>query len=101
MNTQPTPHDDAHDTYAEEARALLAATAEVTGEQVGEARKRLSAALESGKRIVGQVKDKVVEGAKATDHAVRQNPYIAIGVAVAAGALVGYLLGRRQSRKCD
>ena len=35
-------------TLAEDARALMAATADVAGEKVGEARKRLAAALESG-----------------------------------------------------
>ena len=36
-------------TLAEDARALMAATADVAGEKVSEARKRLAAALESGK----------------------------------------------------
>ena len=34
-------------TIAEEARALMAATAEVAGEKVGDARNRLAAALET------------------------------------------------------
>ena len=52
-------------TLAEDARALMAATAEVAGEKVGEARKRLAAALERGKEIYGRVREKAVEGVKA------------------------------------
>ena len=88
-------------TLAEDARALMAATADVAGEKVGEARKRLAAALESGKEIYGRVKDKAVEGAKAADETVRANPYQAIAIGIGVGALVGYLLGRKCSRNCD
>ena len=56
---------------AEDASALITATAGVAGEKVGEARKRLAAALERGKVIAGNVRDKAVEGAKAADEAVR------------------------------
>ena len=83
---------------AEGARALMAATADVAGEKVGEARKRLAAALEQGKEIYGRVKEKAVEGAKVADKTVRENPYQAIAIGVGVGALVGYLLGRRCSR---
>jgi ElaB/YqjD/DUF883 family membrane-anchored ribosome-binding protein len=88
-------------TLAEDARALMAATADVAGEKVSEARKRLAAALESGKKILGQVKDKAVVGAKATDEAVREHPYQAMAVAFGVGAIAGYLISRRCSRNCD
>ena len=88
-------------TLAEDARALMAATADVAGEKVSEARKRLAAALESGKQILGRVKDKAVEGAKATDEAVREHPYQALVVAFGVGAIAGYLISRRCSRNCD
>jgi ElaB/YqjD/DUF883 family membrane-anchored ribosome-binding protein len=88
-------------TLAENARALMAATADVTGEKVSEARKRLAAALESGKDLYGRMRDKAVEGAKATDQAVHEHPYQAIGIAFGVGALVGYLVSRRCSRNCD
>jgi len=88
-------------TLAEDARALMAATADVAGEKVSEARKRLAAALESGKQILGRVKDKAVEGAKATDEAVREHPYQALAVAFGIGAIAGYLISRRCSRNGD
>jgi ElaB/YqjD/DUF883 family membrane-anchored ribosome-binding protein len=86
---------------AEDARALMAATADVAGEKVGEARKRLAAALDSAKEIAGNVRDKAVAGAKATDQAVHEHPYQAIAIGVGVGALLGYLIARRSSRNSD
>ena len=80
---------------------LMAATAEVAGEKVAEARRRLAAALDSGKKIFGRVKEKAVEGAKATDEAVHAQPYQAIAIAFGVGALIGCLVARRCSRSGD
>ncbi len=88
-------------TLAEDARALMAATADVAGEKVGEARKRLTAALESAKEIASNVRDKAVEGAKAADEVVREHPYQAIGIALGIGAIIGFLAARRCSRSGD
>jgi ElaB/YqjD/DUF883 family membrane-anchored ribosome-binding protein len=86
---------------AEDARALVAATADVAGEKVSEARKRLAAALERGKEIYGRVRENAVDGAKAADEAVHEHPYQAIGIALGVGALIGFLVGRRCCRNCD
>jgi len=80
---------------ATDARALLVATADVAGEKVGEARKRLAAALESGKEICARVRDQAVAGAKVADQTVREHPYEAIAIGVGVGALIGYLVARR------
>lgn len=85
-------------TLAEDARGLLAATAEVGGEKISEARRRLAAALESGKEIYGRARDKALQGAKAADEVVHDHPYEAIDLAVGVGALIGYLIARRCSR---
>ena len=82
-------------TLAEDARALMTATTDVAGEKVAEARKRLGVAVENGKEMYGRVRDKAVEGAKTADEAVREHPYTAIGIAVGVGALIGFLLARR------
>ncbi|HEV2436391.1 MAG TPA: DUF883 family protein [Verrucomicrobiae bacterium] len=89
------------DTLAADARALMAATADVAGEKAGEARKRLAAALERGKEIYGRVKGKAVKGAKATDRVVREHPYQAIALGAGLGAVIGYLVARRCSNSCD
>ena len=82
-------------TLAEDARALMHATADVAGEKVGEARQRLAAALERGREIAGKVRDQAVAGAKVADKTVRENPYQAIAIGVGVGALLGYLIARR------
>jgi ElaB/YqjD/DUF883 family membrane-anchored ribosome-binding protein len=94
------PHNDLG-TLAEDARALMAATADVAGEKVGEARKRVAAALESAKEIAGNLRDKAVAGAKATDEAVHEHPYKAIAIGVGVRVLIGFLIARRRSRKGD
>ncbi len=88
-------------TLAEDARALVAATADVAGDKVAEARKRLAAALDRGKELVGCGREKVVEGAKAVDQVVRENPYQTIALAFGVGAAIGYLAARRCSRSED
>ena len=101
MDKQTQAVSDAMGTLAEDARALMTATADVAGEKVSDARKRLAAALESGKEIYGRVKAKAVEGAKAADEAVHEHPYQAIAIGFGVGALLGYLIARRCSRSCD
>jgi ElaB/YqjD/DUF883 family membrane-anchored ribosome-binding protein len=101
MNKQTQAISNDMGQLAEDARALMAATADVAGEKVSEARKRLAAALERGKEIYGQVREKAVEGAKAADEAVHEHPYQAIAVGVGVGAILGYLIARRCSRGCD
>ena len=101
MNKHTHAPDNDFDTLAEDARALMAATADVAGDKVGEARKRLAAALDSAKDLAGRVRDKAVEGAKVADQTVRENPYQAMGIALGVGAILGYLLSRRCSRDRD
>jgi ElaB/YqjD/DUF883 family membrane-anchored ribosome-binding protein len=101
MNKQTQATSNDMSTLAEDARALMVATADVAGEKVSEARKRLAAALESGKEIYGRVRDKAVEGAKVADEAVHEHPYQAIGIAFGVGALIGCLVSRRCSRNGD
>ena len=93
MNKQKESTDD--------ARALMAATADVAGEKVTEARKRLAAALERGKEIASDVRDKAVKSAKVVDQKVRENPYQAVAMGVGVGVLIGYFAARRCSRNSD
>jgi ElaB/YqjD/DUF883 family membrane-anchored ribosome-binding protein len=101
MHKETKTHTHDMGQLAEDAQALMAATADVAGEKVSEARKRLAAALESAKEIAGNVRDKAVAGAKVADQTVRENPYQAIAIGVGVGVVVGYLLGRRCSRNND
>ena len=84
-----------HTTHGADAESLLAATVDAAEEKVIEARNRLADAMDSAKETYGRIQKKAVAGAKATDKAIRANPYQAMGIAFGVGALVGYLLSRR------
>ncbi len=98
MSKQSQASENDLGSLAEDARALMAATADVAGEKVADARKRLAAALESGKEIYGNVRGKAVQGVKDADKTVRENPYQAIAIALGVGAVIGYLAARRCSK---
>lgn len=101
MNKETQTASNDMGQLAEDAQALMAATANVAGENVSAARKRLADALERAKEIGGRVRDKAVAGAKATDAAIHEHPYQAIAIGVGVGALLGFMLARRCSRNCD
>jgi ElaB/YqjD/DUF883 family membrane-anchored ribosome-binding protein len=82
---------------AEDAQALLAATADVAETKVTEARKRLAAALDRGKEAWGQAQEYAIAKAKATDEVIRDYPYQSMGIAFGIGVLLGILLARRGS----
>jgi ElaB/YqjD/DUF883 family membrane-anchored ribosome-binding protein len=93
-------HNDMR-TLAEDARALMTVTADVAGEKVADARKRVADAPESAKEIAACFRDQAVDYAKATDEVVHEHPYKAIGIALGVGALLGYLVSCRGSRNGD
>jgi len=95
MDKQKRADENGMGNLADDARALMAATADVGGDKVVEARKRLAAALDSGKQIFGRVREKTVGSAKAADQVVRENPYQTLVIAVGVAVVIGYLLGRR------
>jgi ElaB/YqjD/DUF883 family membrane-anchored ribosome-binding protein len=97
MTRYETPDALRHDArkLAEDARALLEATAEVTDEKVAEARRRLTEALADGKQTYARLREKANQGAKAADQAIRGHPYQSITIALGVGALLGFLVARR------
>ena len=60
---------------------------------------RMSEQLDSAKQMLSQLQSTVQEGAKAavdtTDTYVRANPWRAVGISAALGALIGFLAARR------
>jgi ElaB/YqjD/DUF883 family membrane-anchored ribosome-binding protein len=102
MKTQTKAHFEtptalSHDasTLVEDARGLLEATAEIADEKVAAARKRLNEALESGMETYEILQGKVVKGAQMADKTVRENPYQSIAIAFGIGAVIGYLVSRK------
>jgi ElaB/YqjD/DUF883 family membrane-anchored ribosome-binding protein len=86
-----TKHSHAKHTHA----ADVAKTAEEVTAQAGN---KLKAALENTKQFVGNVRDKTVATAKATDKAVKGHPYKFVAVATGLGLALGYIFGRRRCR---
>ncbi|HTL17640.1 MAG TPA: DUF883 family protein [Patescibacteria group bacterium] len=86
-------------TLVRDARALVAATADVAGDKVVEARKRLAAALDTSREMLGRASQRAVEQAKAADRVIRDNPYQIAVTALGVGALIGYLAARKCRRE--
>jgi len=59
-----------------------------------ELRARLEAATEKAKQVCKRLQEETVAAAKATDKAVREHPYQAIGIAFGVGLLIGVLVAR-------
>jgi ElaB/YqjD/DUF883 family membrane-anchored ribosome-binding protein len=75
-----------------------AAGADESGELLGGLRARFEAAQERFADLYDGAKRKVVDGARYTDTAIRENPYQALAIAAGVGVLVGVLVGRRNQR---
>ncbi len=87
-------HENDMNSLAEDARGLMVATADVAGEKVADARKRLAAAL-------GSAREKAVQYAKNAHETIQEHPYQAIAIAFGVGAVLGCLVSRRKSRNDD
>ena len=59
-----------------------------------ELRAKLEAAVEKAKATCERLEEKTVAAAKATDKAVREHPYQAVGIAFGVGVLIGVLVAR-------
>lgn len=93
-----TPDDVLQELRAlvSEAESILAETQSPTGEAALAAlRERFEAAQERLAACYDGAKTRVVDGARRTDHAIRENPYQALAIALGVGVLVGVLVGRR------
>ena len=84
-----------HDMHqlAQDAQALIAATADAAGETAAESRKRLSITLERGKKLYGDVSAEAYDCALNADEATTKYVYHAIGVL--AGAFLGFFAAHR------
>jgi ElaB/YqjD/DUF883 family membrane-anchored ribosome-binding protein len=82
-----------------DAEELLRATASQAGEKVSAARERIQASLATAKVKLTDAEralvDKTKDAAKATDEYVHENPWHAVGIAAAAGLVLGVLISRR------
>ena len=86
-------------TMITDSEDLLKAAATVSGEGFAAARRKFEETLTSAKAALAAasqpVFDRTRKTAAAADGYVRGNPWTAVGVALAAGALLGFLTARR------
>lgn len=82
-----------------EAEHLLKSAHNAGGEQFKAARERFEEQLRSAKLELNDLETVAIENAKraarATDQAVHEHPYAAMGIAAGIGALIGMLIARR------
>jgi len=78
-----------------DAEELLQATAGQAGARVEELRARAEESIGAARARLEQAGDSAREAAREIDEQVRRNPWAAVGLAAAAGLLLGLLLGRK------
>ena len=92
-----TPDALRHDAHAvvEDAQALLDATRETVDEKVQAARDRLSDTIEHSREMYSELQQQVVKKARKADEAIHEHPYQTAFVAMGVGAMLGFILSRR------
>lgn len=84
---------------AGEAEHLLQSASASGDEKLADVREKMTRQLREMRRQLESLEDeashKTRQAVRAADHAVHANPYAAIGLAVAAGVLIGLLATRR------
>ena len=82
-----------------DAEELLRATASQAGEKVGVARERIQVSLANARVKLVEAERALAErtrqAAKVADEYVHENPWQAVGIAAAAGLVLGVLISRR------
>lgn len=71
------------------------AASDVAEDLASRTRKARAAAMESARAAYDVARSKAQAGAKATDQAIRGNPYSSLGIAFGAGLLLGFLIKRK------
>jgi ElaB/YqjD/DUF883 family membrane-anchored ribosome-binding protein len=84
-----------HDNLKTHAKALVHATSHIADNKVTEARNKLSDLVESVSDSVEEVEHAALQKAKQADQFIKENPYKTAGIALGIGALLGFLILRR------
>jgi ElaB/YqjD/DUF883 family membrane-anchored ribosome-binding protein len=82
-----------------EAQELLKTVQSEGASKLDEVKSKMSAQYDAARARLGDIQTTVQEGAKVavdtTDEYVRTNPWTAVCIAAAAGAVIGFLASRR------
>lgn len=101
MRSTPQANALARDTQnvVTEAQELLKTVKDEGANKLDQVRTTMNAQLDNAKAKLGEMQQTVQDGAKVayttTDEYVRANPWRAVGIAAAVGAVVGFLASRR------
>jgi ElaB/YqjD/DUF883 family membrane-anchored ribosome-binding protein len=83
----------------DEADQLLSKAEHTSSDQFHAARQKFEAQLRHAKEELRRIELSAIDSAKraarATDHAVHEHPYAAMGMAAGVGLLIGMLISRR------
>ena len=82
-----------------EAADIVQDTVDEIPEWKAKARVAGTAAWDATRAAYSTIEEKTVACSKATDHAIREKPYVALGIAFGAGALLGFLLTSGEDEK--
>jgi ElaB/YqjD/DUF883 family membrane-anchored ribosome-binding protein len=84
-----------------EAQELLKTVKDEGASKLDEVRSKVASQYDAAREKIGEIQTTVTDGAKVamttTDAYVRSNPWRAVGIAAAAGALIGFLASRSGS----
>jgi ElaB/YqjD/DUF883 family membrane-anchored ribosome-binding protein len=72
-------------------------TRENASNETSEVQAKLSAVIEKAQDLCERLQDQTTAAAKATDRAVREHPYQALGIAFGVGLLVGIIMARSRN----
>lgn len=104
MNERTNTKDLMPAELASELRALVSEAEKILRDErsatshtaVAALRERFEAAQEQLGKLYTETRQRVAAGAKYADQTIREHPYQSLAIAVGAGVVLGWLLGRRQ-----
>lgn len=89
-----TPQDSSTQAAAA-AQEKIDQASEQIAQQGQEIQAGVAAATEAAQNLMQAAGEQLTEYARVTDEAIRKHPYQALGIALGAGLLCGYLLSRK------
>src|SRR5579862_4753471 len=101
MRTQanPSPIERDIQNVVADTQELLKTMENEGGAQFDAARERARSTIASARQTLGELRKNVQDSARmaidTTDGYVRSNPWQAVGISAAVGAVVGFLISRR------
>ncbi|HXN16338.1 MAG TPA: DUF883 family protein [Usitatibacter sp.] len=97
--TQTSPIGRDIQNVVNDAQELLNTVKSEGESKLAEVKARVQTKLDTAKDMIGELQQTVQEGTKVaistTDTYVRSNPWRAVGISAALGALIGFLAARR------